>query len=144
MRIYILSNSAVIKKNIMAKLEPYFHSTRQVTSIWSINGLLHLENAKLYQVRIKDVLSKKTLLGAYPATIDESEFIRDEEECSQIAPRAYMECVTMKSYRLPNFTSEWVLEFKDDELHDNYFSLPNSVDIHSPALKAELLQFLHL
>jgi hypothetical protein len=90
-------------------------------------------------MRIKDVVSKKTLLGAYPVTIDESEFIR-EEECFQIAPRAYKECVTLKTYRFPNFTSEWILEFKDDELHDNYFN--SATDIQS--IKNELLHYLNL
>jgi hypothetical protein len=94
-------------------------------------------------MRIKDVLSRKTLLGAYPATIDESEFIR-EEECFQIAPRAYKEYMTLKSYRLPASDFEWILEYKDDELHDNYFSLSNTQDIHSPKIKAEILQFLSL
>jgi hypothetical protein len=142
MRIYILSN-ANLKKNILGKLEPYLQNTRFISYIWSLSGLLQVEDNKIYRMRIKDVLSRKTLLGAYPATIDESEFIR-EEECFQIAPRAYKEYMTLKSYRLPASDFEWILEYKDDELHDNYFSLSNTQDIHSPKIKAEILQFLSL
>jgi hypothetical protein len=142
MRIYILSN-ANLKKNIIGKLEPYLQNTRFISYIWSLSGLLQVEDNKIYRMRIKDVLSRKTLLGAYPATIDESEFIR-EEECFQIAPRAYKEYMTLKSYRLPASDFEWILEYKDDELHDNYFSLSNTQDIHSPKIKAEILQFLSL
>jgi hypothetical protein len=90
------------------------------------------------------VISKKTLLGAFPVTIDESEFIR-EEECFQIAPRSHKEYTTLKIYRASAGTSslEWVLEYKDDELHDNYFTLPNGEDIHSVKNKAALLHFLN-
>ena len=156
MRIYILSNAAV-KKNILAKLEPYLHNSRYINYIWSVNGLLQIENDKIYKIKIKDVISKKTLLGAYPVTIDESEFIR-EEECYQIAPRSHKEYMTIKTYRLatnatPNANLltassdlEWIFEYKDDELHDNYFSLANGEfeDIHSPKVKADLLKFLNL
>ena len=162
MRIYILSNAAV-KKNILAKLEPYLHNSRYISYIWSVNGLLQIENDKIYKIKIKDVISKKTLLGAYPVTIDESEFIR-EEECYQIAPRSHKEYMTIKTYRLATNASasatasananlltassdlEWIFEYKDDELHDNYFSLANGEfeDIHSPKVKANLLKFLNL
>lgn len=162
MRIYILSNAAV-KKNILAKLEPYLHNSRYISYIWSVNGLLQIENDKIYKIKIKDVISKKTLLGAYPVTIDESEFIR-EEECYQIAPRSHKEYMTIKTYKLATNASstasasasanlltassdlEWIFEYKDDELHDNYFSLANGEfeDIHSPKVKANLLKFLNL
>jgi hypothetical protein len=143
MRIYILSNSSV-KKNILAKIEPYFRELRQISYIWSVNGLLQVENNKIYQIKIKDVVAHKSLLGAYPITIDESEFIR-EEECFQIAPRSYKEYTTLKSYRLtPSSQVEWIMEYKDDELHDNYFQLPKTVDIHAPKIKAEFLEFLKL
>jgi hypothetical protein len=172
MRIYVLSN-ATLKKNILNKLEPYLHSVRHISYIWSVNGLMQVEENKVYKVKIKDVQSKKTLLGAFPVTIDESEFIR-EEECFQIAPRSFKEYTTLKTYRLAaagtsvaastsaaasasvaastsaaasvGKTSliEWVLEYKNDELHDNYFTLPNGEDIHWPKNKADLLHFLNL
>jgi hypothetical protein len=117
---------------------------RHINYIWSVNGLLQVENNKIYKVKIKDVAEKKTLLGAFPITIDESEFIR-EEECFQIAPRSYKEYTTLKSYRLqPTSNLEWILEYKEDELHDNYFILPATEDIHSPKIKGEILEFLNL
>jgi len=154
MRVYIHSNSN-LKKNILSKLEPYFHNERYISYIWSVGGLLQVENNKIYKVKIKDVLAKKTLLGAFPATIDESEFLR-EEESYQIAPRSYKEYTILKAYRLPEPAApqvagqaqpsviEWILEYKDNELHDNYFSLPAGEDIHSPKNKADLLQFLNI
>ena len=158
MRIYIVSN-ATLKKNILSKLEPYLHNTRYISYIWSVNGLLQVEDNKVYRIKIKDVISKKTLLGAFPVTIDESEFIR-EEECFQIAPRSHKEYTTLKIYRASESGAgtsgagtsgagtstsslEWVLEYKDDELHDNYFTLPNGEDIHSVKNKAALLHFLN-
>ena len=149
MRIYIVSN-ATLKKNILSKLEPYLHNTRYISYIWSVNGLLQVEDNKVYRIKIKDVISKKTLLGAFPVTIDESEFIR-EEECFQIAPRSHKEYTTLKIYKADASAAgtstsslEWVLEYKDDELHDNYFTLPNGEDIHSVKNKAALLHFLNL
>ena len=177
MRIYVLSN-ATLKKNIISKLEPYLHNVRHICYIWSVNGLMQVEDDKIYQVQIKDVQSKKTLLGAFPVTIDESDFIR-KEECFQIAPRSFKEYTTLKTYRLAGTSTsvadasavdasavdtsavdasvagtsvagtsasliEWVLEYKDDELHDNYFTLPNGEDIHWPKNKADLLHFLNL
>jgi hypothetical protein len=148
MRVYIHSN-ANLKKNILDKLEPYFHNERHICYIWSVGGLLQVENNKIYKVKIQDVLAKKTLLGAFPVTIDESEFLR-KEECYQIAPRSYKEYTTLKAYRLPAQAQaqasviEWILEYKDNELHDNYFSLPAGEDIHSPKNKADLLQFLNI
>lgn len=147
MRVYILSNSAV-KKNIVAKLESYLYNVRHISYIWSATGLFQVENNKIYRMKIKDVETKKTLLGAFPVVVDESEFIR-QEECFQIAPRAYKEYTTLKTYRLPAVDEtvqplEWIHEYKDDELHDNYFSLPNGEDIHSPKNKANLLFFLNL
>ena len=158
-------SNATLKKNILNKLEPYLHSVRHISYIWSVNGLMQVEENKVYKVKIKDVQSKKTLLGAFPVTIDESEFIR-EEECFQIAPRSFKEYTTLKTYRLAAASAsaagtstsaagtstsvdkkiiiEWVLEYKNDELHDNYFTLPNGEDIHWPKNKADLLHFLNL
>jgi hypothetical protein len=154
MRIYVLSN-ATVKKNILAKLDPYLHNTRHICYIWSVNGLLQVEGDKIYGIKIKDVPSKKTLLGAFPVTIDESEFQR-QEECYQIAPRSYKEYTILKTYSVSASSHassqasshasllEWVLEYKDDELHDNYFTLPNGEDIHSAKNKADLLHFLNI
>ena len=213
MRIHILSN-AVVKKKI-ALLEPYLRETRQICYIWSMNGLLQIENNKIYKIKIKDVPVKKTLLGAFPATIDESEFIR-EEECYQVLPIAHKEYTTLKIYRIKGsaltnpkcstltnpkcstltnpkgstltnpkgsaltnpidtetldpstdpsqnpstdpstnhsetptasgiaIALAWVLEYKNGELHDNYFTLPDGEDIHSPKNKADLCEYMNI
>lgn len=125
---------------MLEKLEPYLQSTRKVNYIWSINGLYQVENNKIYKMQIKDVPSKKTLIGAFPVTIDESEFIRGQEEAYQVAPRSYIDYITLKTYRLqPSSTLVWILEFKNNELQDNYFSLANMEEN-----KAEIQQFLNL
>jgi hypothetical protein len=152
MRIYILSNNNLIKNQIKNKLTPYFHKTNYIDYIWSVNGLFQVENNKIYRIKIKDTEAEKTLLGAFPATIDRSEFIR-EEECYQIAPRSFKEYTKISSYRLtPASSLEWILEYRNGELHDNYFYLPSSnsnadtdTDIlRSPLIKSELLTFLNL
>jgi len=160
MRIYILSNTNIIKKQMLDKLTPYFHKTNYINYIWSINGLFQVENNKIYRIKIKDIEAEKTLLGAFPATIDRSEFIR-EEECYQVEPHSFKEYTKISSYRLtPASSLEWILEYRNSELHDNYFYLPSSrintdadadddseadVDIlRSPVIKSELLTFLNL
>ena len=55
MRIYILSNAA-LKKNILSKLEPFLNNTRYISYIWSLNGLLQVEDNKVYRIKIKDVM----------------------------------------------------------------------------------------
>ena len=144
MRIYILSNINV--KKLQPKLEPFYHNTRYISYIWSAGGLFQIENNKIYRIKIKDVLSEKTLIGAFPAQVDKSEFVR-EEECYQIAPRSFKEYTTVLTYRFAAAHAlasdlEWVLEFKDDELTDNYFQVPTA-EI-TPKLKGEILQFLNL
>lgn len=145
MRVYVLSNTNVLKNNVVHKLTPYFYETTYIDYIWSINGVFQMEHNKLYRMKIQDKPIEKTLLGAFPATIDKSEFIR-QEECFQIAPRAVKEYTTVTSYRLtPSSVLEWILEYRNNELHDNYFYLPSeNPDIHSPIIKSELLNFLNL
>ena len=143
MRAFILSNVNVLKK-LIPKLETFLDSTRYICYIWSFTGLFQVENDRIYSIKIKDVLAKKTLLGAYPVTIDESEFVR-QEESFQIAPRSHKDYTTLKTYRLSKeSTVEFVLEYKDHELYDNYFLLPKGSDIHSQKIKAEILEFLNL
>jgi hypothetical protein len=140
MRIYILTNTNVVKNNWLTKLEPYLGATRQFSYLWSEeNGLLQYEQQKFYRIRIKDVQVIKTLVGAYPATLDASEFIR-EEECFQIAPRSYSECIETRTYRLPQQAPsiEWIFEYKNGELHDNYFYSATELNTN------EILDFLKL
>lgn len=139
MKIYILSNQFV-QQNLLEKLEPYLNSTQHISYIWSINGLIQVENRKIYNVKIKDEPVIKTLIGAFPATIDKSEFIR-ENECYQIAPRSYNEYTEIVSYKLIQSSQlEWVFEYKDNVLCDNYFTLPNNVNYE--LYYNEILKFL--
>ena len=141
MKIYILSNQ-YIEHNILSKLEPYLTSTRYVSYIWSINGLIEVENNNIYNIKIKDVPKITTLIGAYPATIDKSEFIR-ENKCYQVAPRAYKEYTELSSYKFKSESKlKWILEYKDDVLDNNYFELPN--DVNFEVYKKEILEFLQV
>ena len=139
MKIYILSTQHV-EKNTLPKLEKYLTSTQYITYIWSIDGLMQVENHKIYNIHIKDVPVIKTLIGAYPATIDKSEFIR-ENETYQIAPRNFNEYTELVAYKLkPSSQLEWVFEYKDDVLNNNYFELPN--DVNYEVYQKEILEFL--
>jgi hypothetical protein len=149
MRIYIFHT---LQKNgsWLNKLEPYLVETRRENYIWSQeNGPLKIKAQKIYRVRIKDVPVIKTLLGAFPATIDKSEFICDDEECHQIPPNSYQEQIEIKVYKLSAASLsaaslsnvEWIFEYKNGELYDHYF-YSKEEDINK--IKAEVLQFLLL
>ena len=141
MKIYIISTQ-YIEKNTLPKLEPYLTSTKYVSYIWSMNGLMQVENHKIYNIQIKDVPIIKTLIGAYPATIDKSEFIR-ENESYQIAPRNFNEYTELVAYKLTQASQlEWVFEYKDGVLNNNYFELPN--DVNYEVYQKEILEFLQV
>ena len=146
MRIFILSNQHIENHGIMKKVEPFIHRTSYISYIWSINGLLEVEDNKIYTIDIVDVPVVKTLFGAYPITIDKSKFVRNEE-CYQIAPQTYNEYTEEQHYRLtPNSELEWVFEFREDGLHDNYFYIPgdNENHVHKEPIRAELMKFLQM
>jgi hypothetical protein len=129
------------KKNIQSKLEPYFHEVRCVNNLWTADGLLCVENNKIYRVRIKNVPVIKTMIGAFPITINNSEYIK-ECECYQVHPHSRQEFLTHKVYKVsPSNLVEWVFVYCENVLQDNYFSLPDGSDINSPGVKADLLFF---
>lgn len=138
MRIYVIANSTALKMSLLTKLAPYYYENRQIHYIWSVkNGLMQVVRDKIYQMRIKDVNVVKTLMGAFPVTIDRSEIIR-EEECYQIPPKNYNEIIDLKVYRLtPTSNIDWIFEYKNGEMHDNYF-YSGEEDIN----KIDILQFL--
>ncbi len=146
MRVFILSNQHIENHGILKKLEPFIQKTSYISYIWSINGLLEVEDNKIYTIDIVDVPVIKTLFGAYPVTIDKSKFIRNEE-CYQIAPRTYNEYTEEQRYRLtPQSELEWVFEFREDGLHDNYFYIPgdNQNSIHKEPIRSELMRLLQM
>ena len=146
MRIFILSIQHIENHNIIKKLEPFIHRTSYISYIWSMNGLIEVEDNIIYNIDIVDVPVVKTLFGAYPATIDKSKFIRIEE-CYQTAPRSYNDYTEEQRFRLtPTSQVEWVVEFKDDVLYDNYFYIPGDDDsiIHKEPIRSELTKYLQL
>jgi hypothetical protein len=147
MRIFILSNHHIESNGIMAKLEPFINKTSYISYIWSINGLMEVEDEQIYNVDIVDIPIVKTMVGVYPVSIDKSKFIRTEELSYQIAPRAYNEYTEEQRFRLtPASQLEWIFEFQDDILHDNYFYIPGDDDtiIHKEPIRSELMKYLQM
>jgi len=147
MRIFILSNQYIESHNILKKLEPFINKTSYISYIWSINGLMEIEDNQIYNVDIVDIPVIKTMIGVYPVSIDKSKFIRSEEISYQVAPRAYNEYTEEQRFRLtPTSQIEWVVEFQNDILHDNYFYIPGDNDtiIHKEPIRSELMKYLQL
>jgi len=130
----------------MEKLQPFIHKTSYISYIWSINGLLEVEDNKIFNIDIVDVPVVKTLFGAYPITIDKSKFVRNEE-CYQVAPRTYNEYTEEQRFRLtPTSKIEWVIEFREDIIYDNYFYIPGDDDsvLHTEPIRSELTKYLQM
>jgi len=162
MRIYANANSSnyAFSDSIKQKLAAYFVEVRHINNLWTQDGLFQIENNKLFRVEIKDVPIVKTLLGAYPVTIDASDFVKVDEEWYQVPPETHPELIVQKVYKASTSTSvsststsstaanklEWVFEYDSsgEVLRDNYFYLPPNEDIHASENKADLMKFLNL
>ena len=153
MRIYANANSSnyAFSDSIKQKLAAYFVEVRHINNLWTQDGLFQIENNKLFRVEIKDVPIVKTLLGAYPVTIDASEFLKVDEEWYQVPPETHPELIVQKVYKASASTSvsmklEWIFEYDSsgEVLRDNYFYLPPNEDIHASENKADLMKFLNL
>ena len=116
---YLIKDGNTELKN---KLEPYFYETRYSNRLWTPEGLFQIENNKIFRVRIKDVPVTKTMIGAFPVTIDASEFVQEQEETYQVPPQSQPEYLIQKVYRLSSHT-EWVFVYDSsgEMLIDNYF-----------------------
>jgi hypothetical protein len=146
MRLFILSNQYIEKNEILKKLEEYIHRTSYINYIWSINGLIEIENNKVYSVDIVDVPVIKTMFGAYPLTIDNSKYVRCEETY-QTYPRSIKEYIFQQRFRFSHDSKvEWVVEYKDNEIYDNYFYIKEDdvKCIHTEPIKSELTRFLSM
>lgn len=146
MRLFILSNQYIEKNGILNKLEEYIHNTSYINYIWSINGVIEIENQKVYSIEIVDVPLVKTMFGAYPITIDNSKYLRCEETY-QTYPRSIKEYVIQQRFKFSHDSKvEWVVEFKDDELYDNYFYIKGDdlKCIHTEPFKSDLTRFLKM
>ena len=151
----VSSNKNEKKNSILEKLEPYYVETRHINYIWTSDStsktsttdcseLYQVENNRIYYIRQIKVREKvKTLLGAFPITIDKTEYIK-EEECYQIPPKCRNEFLRHKVYKnSPTSLVEWIFVYEGDTLRENYFYLPNNLDINEPSIKADLLWGLH-
>jgi hypothetical protein len=158
MRIFFTNKLTVANINanqdtIFNKLKPFHKKTQHITYILSKLGLLMAEASDhFYRVHIKDVPIVKTLLGAWPIIIDQSEFIQ-EEEWFQVDPNAMTENIRREIYSLtPDSIVDCVLEYNNNILYNTYLQIQpfsssssNITDIiHTPAIKTDLLQFLEL
>ena len=116
---YLIKDGNTELKN---KLEPYFYETRYSNRLWTPEGLFQIENNKIFRVRIKDVPVTKTMIGAFPVTIDASEFVQEPEESYQVPPQSQPEYLIQKVYRLSSHI-EWVFVYDSsgEMLIDNYF-----------------------
>ena len=153
MRIYTHINKHKISET---HLEKYYSHTTQLYYLWP-NGTsaaaqacpLLLENDGIYFTdKIKrDV--KKTLIGAYPVTLSDDEYIKTDKLCYQIPPYCQSEILHLKSYKLkPESLLEWVMVYqytaqksKTAVVKEHYFYIPPDHDIHEPEIKAEFLQW---
>lgn len=146
MRLFILSNQYIEKNEILDKLTDYIHHTTYINFIWSINGLIEIEDSKIYSVDIVDVPVIKTMIGAYPVTIDNSKYIRCEETY-QTYPRSINEFVFQQRFKFSHDSKvEWVVEYKNDELYDNYFYIKGDdlKCIHTEPFKSDITRFLSM
>ena len=159
MRIYCNNKRSITSKS---NLHPYFHETRVLQQLWSPEGLIQIATAnanagananananRLYRCRIKDGKTFKTLLGAWPVTIDMSEIIK-ENECYQILPEAQHESITQHVYKLaPTSSVECIIEYKKDSVHDCYLyisdvSTTQEDIIYKPEIKQDIMHILSL
>ena len=157
MRIYANANSSnyAFSDSIKQKLAAYFVEVRHINNLWTPSGLFQIEDNKLFRVEIKDAPVVKTLLGAYPVTIDASEFSRASEQWYQVPPETHPELIIQKVYKASASTAsvsstasklEWIFEYDSsgEVLRDNYFYLPPNEDMHASENKADIMKFLNL
>lgn len=151
MRIYAYANNSnyAFNDTIKPKLAAYFCEVRHINNLWTPSGLFQIEDNKLFRVEIKDAPVVKTLLGAYPVTIDASEFSRASEQWYQVPPETHPELIIQKVYKASasaNTKLEWIFEYDSsgEVLRDNYFYLPPNEDMHASENKADLMKFLNL
>ena len=141
-----------VKKNVLQYLASYLVETRQVHYLWAPKhntkqdqDLFQIDQNTIYYVEQQQKnVKEKTLFGAFPITIDKTEYIKEETACYQVPPQCRQEILRQKIYK-PSPTSlvEWVLVYEGERLRENYFYLPPGTDIHAPEIKADLLWGLH-
>lgn len=141
MRIYAYT---ALKKNVLSHLEPFYCETRQISYIKSTNevasdDLYQVEQNKIYYVRRIKNEKEKTFFGAFPITIDYTEFIK-EDECYQVPIKYKTEFFRHKVFKSsPSSLVEWVFVYENDQLKENYFYVPATENFNKPAIKADIM-----
>ena len=140
---YIYTGKGYDAEGYIHNAEGYIHNAEGYIHN-AASDLIQLDQ-KLYKILSSPSVEVKTMLGAWPVTLDKREYTRGEE-VYQVPPRAQVEQLTQYVYRLtPESLAEYREEYtaSDHTLKYNYLSLPPEIkDIHQPEIKAELLQWL--
>lgn len=139
MRIYCSNHL----KDVPEKLESLFHANRTVTHINTNDGVLFLNNNKIYRLMESKTPVKKTMIGVFPATI-KSEPYDTTKECFQVPPHSTQEVFIHKVYKSsPESEVEYIFVKKQSgELVENYFSVQDGTDINRADVKADVLRGL--
>ena len=138
MQVYCSSTTHL--NGVPEKIKPFFVIDRSVIHILFQDGALLLEDNNIYRVKESVKPIKKTMIGVFSVSL------KDEPTktlCYQVPPKSKQETTLHKVFKLSlQSVLEWIFVYKQDKLLENYFSLPEGIDINEPAVKAELLQFL--
>ena len=132
-------------KEVPAALEPFFQGNRTVTHIHTSDGILLVDNNKIYRLLEKKAAAapvKKTMIGVFPATLKSEPYERTE--CYQIPPHSTQEVFIHKVYKLsPESVVDYIFAMKEQggELIENYFSVPEGMDINRADVKADVLKW---
>ena len=137
---------------LMTKLEPFYLETREVHYLWSPikdkntdKYIVQLENQKMYSIKQanKNELTK-TLFGAFPVTIDNTDYIK-EAEVFQVPPNCKSERLCQKVFKPSEKSSvEWIFVYEGALLKEHYFYVPTNASINDPAIRKDLLWGLML
>ena len=138
MRVYCSSTTHL--NGVPEKIKPFFVIDRAIIHILTKDDVLLLEDNNIYRVKESAKPIKKTMIGVFTVSLKE-EVIKTL--CYQILPKSKQETTLHKVFKLSlQSVLEWIFVYKQNKLLENYFSLPEGIDINDASVKAELLQFL--
>ena len=127
MKIYMKN---IDSKNIDIRLiNEYKCKTEKITFILSQNGIIRIMNNKLIQINIIDKEPKEVTINNHEFICDESRFINNYE-VYQVPVNHYVEDINTTYYRLrPNSRLYFVVEHKDEQIHNVYFSTDEKINM---------------
>lgn len=138
MRVYCSSTTHL--NGVPEKIKPFFVIDRAIIHILTKDDVLLLEDNNIYRLSESAKPIKKTMIGVFTVSLKE-ELIKTL--CYQILPKSKQETTLQKVFKLSlQSILEWIFVYKQNKLLENYFSLPEGIDINDASVKAELLQFL--